>query len=348
MAGLDYVSPPRPTACRSRAWRQRRRRPGRVTWPGSRPWGPDRRLCEFLVQRHVGEFAERTGIDLEVRILDSDKYFSNEIRAARVGRGRLHVRPGAALGARRPAWSSRSTSTRGRSGRRRLSTSLLEANRWTGRRRPARQRPAAGGPGQLRVLQPRVRAGASSSEPASTCRRRGTTSSPSPRVSSRHGGVRGFGQRGRRCGTRCTPATRPRCGICGRARLRPRRPLRVRRRRRGGGDDRVRRGAARRGPRRTGRTSAGTSSRSTSRGAATPARRLRPLRRVLRGRAPVRAGRPHRLRAAAGGAGRRAPPNLWTWSLAMTAASRDKGAARRLHRVGPRRSSCCAPRARAT
>ena len=84
------------------------------------------------------------------------------------------------------------------------------------------------------------------------------------------------------------------------------------------------------------------------RGRYAPARRLRPLRRLLRGRALLRPGRADRLRAAAGGSAGERRPNLWTWSLAMTAASRDKRAAR-TSSPGRRRSrSCCAPPARAT
>ena len=41
--------------------------------------GPDTDAYVASVARHVGEFTERTGIDVDVRIIDSDTYFSNDI-----------------------------------------------------------------------------------------------------------------------------------------------------------------------------------------------------------------------------------------------------------------------------
>ena len=43
--------------------------------------GPDTDAYVASVGRHVGEFTERTGIEVDVRIVDSDTYFSNDIHA---------------------------------------------------------------------------------------------------------------------------------------------------------------------------------------------------------------------------------------------------------------------------
>ena len=41
--------------------------------------GPDTDAYVASVERHADEFEERTGIELEVRIVPSDLYFSNRI-----------------------------------------------------------------------------------------------------------------------------------------------------------------------------------------------------------------------------------------------------------------------------
>ena len=40
---------------------------------------PDTDAYVASVERHAAEFEERTGLELEVRIVPSDEYFSNEI-----------------------------------------------------------------------------------------------------------------------------------------------------------------------------------------------------------------------------------------------------------------------------
>ena len=114
-----------------------------------------------------------------------------------------------------------------------------------------------------------------------------------------------------------------------RARLRPRRTRGVRRPRRGRRDRDLHRGAARRRPRGLDAISAGTSSRSTSGGAATRCWST-PTTTSPSSRTSSHSDLVGRIGYApppAGPTGERRP-NLWTWSLAMTAASRDKRAAR--------------------
>jgi multiple sugar transport system substrate-binding protein len=53
--------------------------------------GPDTDAYVASVARHVGEFTERTGIDVDVRIIDSDTYFSNDIHGLLDGEGRADV-----------------------------------------------------------------------------------------------------------------------------------------------------------------------------------------------------------------------------------------------------------------
>ena len=42
--------------------------------------GPDTDAYVASVERHASEFQEQTGLDLEIRIVPSDLYFSNDIR----------------------------------------------------------------------------------------------------------------------------------------------------------------------------------------------------------------------------------------------------------------------------
>jgi multiple sugar transport system substrate-binding protein len=41
--------------------------------------GPDTDAYAASVERHAGEFEERTGLELDIRIIPSDEYFSNKI-----------------------------------------------------------------------------------------------------------------------------------------------------------------------------------------------------------------------------------------------------------------------------
>ena len=41
--------------------------------------GPDTDAYVASVERHAGEFEERTGLELDIRIIPSDEYFSNKI-----------------------------------------------------------------------------------------------------------------------------------------------------------------------------------------------------------------------------------------------------------------------------
>ena len=262
--------------------------------------GPDTDAYVASVARHVGEFTERTGIDVDVRIIDSDTYFSNDIHGLLDGE---EPRPTCSCPGRcccgstsAPGSSSRSMTHFAGGGlgpRATSSPRLLEVNRWTGTfGRPARRRAAARGSGQLRVLQPRLRARSILERSSgSRCRQTWDDYFAVARASrlAPTEAVRGFGQRGlrrvahdvhglRHAGVElpagATSTTHGRC--------------RDRRRRRGRRGDRAAssRRCAMRGRRRLDSSSAGTSSRSTSRrGALRAARRLRPLRRVLRGRA---------------------------------------------------------------
>jgi hypothetical protein len=46
---------------------------------------PDTDAYVASVQRHASEFEERTGLELDVRILPSDEYFSNDIQGYLTG-----------------------------------------------------------------------------------------------------------------------------------------------------------------------------------------------------------------------------------------------------------------------
>lgn len=52
---------------------------------------PDTDAYVASVQRHVGEFTARTGISVDVRLVDSDMYFSNNIHSELDGDGRADV-----------------------------------------------------------------------------------------------------------------------------------------------------------------------------------------------------------------------------------------------------------------
>ena len=97
--------------------------------------GPDTDAYVSSVQRHVGEFTDATGLDVDVRIVDSDAYFSNDIHGLleqgvdvfmsgpvllweHVGAGFVEPLDEYA----RAGWDAED-----------FVPSLLDANRWTGR-----------------------------------------------------------------------------------------------------------------------------------------------------------------------------------------------------------------------
>ena len=150
--------------------------------------GPDTDAYVASVERHAPEFEERTGLELDVRIVPSDLYFSNGIHHLLDGDGAADVYmsgPVLCGSTSPPVSSGRSTiSSTGRA------TGATPATSSTAPRlqpldgplrRPARRRAAARGPGQLRVVQPRVRPGGSRRGGRRRARRPGTSTSTSAR-----------------------------------------------------------------------------------------------------------------------------------------------------------------------
>src|SRR6476620_1642274 len=53
--------------------------------------GPDTDAYVASVERHAGEFEERTGLELDIRIIPSDEYFTNKIHHLLEGEGAADV-----------------------------------------------------------------------------------------------------------------------------------------------------------------------------------------------------------------------------------------------------------------
>ena len=267
--------------------------------------GPDTDAYVASVERHASEFEERTGIPLEIEIVPSDLYFSNRIHHLLDGdaRGRrLHVGPGARVGAPRGRLRAAARRVPRAGGRRRttprdfLDRLLRVQPLERPLRRPARRGAAARDPGQLRVVQPRVRARDPRARRARGCRRRGSEYFATARaVVERTGGrVRGFGQRGTDAWHTMYTGFATQLWSYGGVRLR-RRPLRDRLARVGPRDGGLHGRAPRRRPGATGRPALVRARARLRAGPVRPDRRLRPLRRVLRGSGDVR---PRRARSA--------------------------------------------------
>ena len=130
---------------------------------------PDTDAYVASVQRHVGEFTGSTGISVDIRLVDSDTYFSNAIHGELAGDGRADVFMSGpvllwehvAAGFVEPLddfvadcsdeWDVHD-----------FVPTLLDANRWTGRFGDALGAgPLLEIPVNCEVLQPRVRAGIS-------------------------------------------------------------------------------------------------------------------------------------------------------------------------------------------
>ena len=239
---------------------------------------PDTDAYVASVQRHAREFEAQSGHRLEIRILGSDEYFSNRIGSRLSGddaadvfmSGPVLLWEHVGAGLVEPL-DEHLAEVDGGVRPRRLPAAAARGqplDRTAGR--PARHRTAAGGPRQLRVLQPRLRA----ADPGRARARRAADV----------GGLLRRGARGRRRARREGPrvrAARPRRvahdvhGVrdavveLRRARLRSRRARGVRRPGRGRATADFVDALRDAGPS-TGPTSAGTSWRWTSAAAATP------------------------------------------------------------------------------
>ena len=241
--------------------------------------GPDTDAYVASVERHAAEFEEQTGIELDITIVPSDLYFSNRIEHLLDGEEAADVYmsgPVLALGASRRGLRPAARRS-ARAGERRPTTRPTSSSRCCAATAGAAASAIRSGegplleiPGQLRVVQPRVRARGSRARGARACRPPGTSTSRRHARSSSGptGEVRGFAQRGTAAWhTMYTGfATQlwsygardfvdGRCAIASPAV--------------GAGHRRLPGGAARRRPDRTGSTSAGTSSRWTSDAAGT-------------------------------------------------------------------------------